>query len=95
MKKKKELILEKIEPKTCTLGIFLDFKNAFDCVQHDPLLRKLPVCGVRGVALTSIKLSLTSRTQYAVINDVDSELQYIKYGSPKDAFLVSFYFCCL
>lgn len=43
----KEQILENIERKTCTTRIFLDFKRAFDCVQHNTLLRKLPLWALK------------------------------------------------
>lgn len=46
----KEQILENIEMKVLTLGIFLDLRKAFDSVQHEVLLRKLSYYGVRGVA---------------------------------------------
>lgn len=83
----KEQILDNIENRMLTLGIFLDFRKAFDCVQHDVLLKKLPLYGIRGVALSLIKSYLTSRTQYTTINGVSSEIQYIKYGVPQGSVL--------
>lgn len=77
----KEEILENIENKLYTLGIFLDFRKAFDCVQHELLLRKLPFYGIRGIALHLIQSYLTSRSQFTVINKVESEMETIKYGS--------------
>lgn len=77
----KEEILENIENKLYTLGIFLDFRKAFDCMQHELLLRKLPFYGVRGIGLHLIQSYLTSRSQFTVINKVESEMETIKYGS--------------
>lgn len=48
-------IVENIENKQLTLGLFLDFKKAFDTVQHDILLKKLEKYGIRGIALKSGK----------------------------------------
>lgn len=83
----KEKILNNIEEKAHTLGIFLDFRKAFDCVQHDVLIRKLPLYGFRGVSLTLIESYLTSREQFTVINAAASHVKTIKYGVPQGSIL--------
>lgn len=80
-------MLQNIEEKKITLGLFLDLKKAFDCVQHDVLFQKLPFYGIRGVALELLKSYLTNRTQFTSINGVISETQYIRYGVPQGSIL--------
>ena len=45
-----ETILKELENKKTPGGIFLDFAKAFDCVNHQILLRKLEQFGIRGNA---------------------------------------------
>jgi hypothetical protein len=60
------------EGKWC-IGIFLDFKKAFDTVQHDILLKKLNKYGVKGTALKWFKSYLSNRAQCVDINGTMSD----------------------
>jgi hypothetical protein len=60
------------EGKWC-IGIFLDFKKAFDTVQHDILLKKLNKYGVKGTALEWFKSYLSNRAQCVDINGTMSD----------------------
>lgn len=83
----KDEILHNIENKALTLGIFLDFRKAFDSVQHDILIKKLQHYGVRGIAGTLLMSYLTSREQYTVINGECSETNTLLYGVPQGSIL--------
>ena len=50
------------------LGIFLDLSKAFDTLDHDILIYKLQLYGIRGVVLDLFKNYLQNRRQYVVIN---------------------------
>lgn len=83
----KEKIVENIENKLMTLGLFLDLKKAFDTVQHHILIKKLEMYGIRGVALNLMKNYLTNRYQYVSINNVSSIKMKIQYGVPQGSIL--------
>lgn len=83
----KDEIIDGIENKLYTLGIFLDLRKAFDTVQHDILLRKLEHAGIRGVALNLIGNYLTNRHQYVQVNEITSTKLEIKHGVPQGSIL--------
>lgn len=55
-------------------GLFLDIKKAFDTVDHDILINKLFMSGVRGIPLKWFKSYLENRSQCVSINGINSEL---------------------
>ena len=63
--------------------IFLDLKKAFDCVNHNILIRKLSIYGVRGQALEWFKSYLNNRKQICKNNQVVSEQHTIRCGVPQ------------
>lgn len=83
----KEKILDNFEHKLLTIGIFLDFKKAFDSVKHHILLRKLPSYGIRGKALELIKSYLSNRQQYTSLGDTKSNVGNIICGVPQGSIL--------
>ena len=50
------------------IGVFLDFSEAFDTVNHSILLEKMFICGMRDVALLRFKDRLTGRVQFVTYN---------------------------
>jgi len=70
-----------------TLSIFLDFKKAFDCVDHVILLSKLQFYGVRGTALKWFESYLKNRSQYTEIGNSKSDDCFITHGVPQGSIL--------
>ena len=68
-------------------SLFIDFKKAFDVVDHSILLRKLCCYGVNGNALQLLKSYLTDRTQRCYVNGVLSTEQYVSCGIPQGSIL--------
>lgn len=83
----KDTIIDNIENRLYTLGLFLDLRKAFDTVQHDILLRKLEYCGIRGVALQLLQSYLENRYQYVKIEEMSSNKLVIRYGVPQGSIM--------
>ena len=80
-------ILKDLEEGMHTAGIFIDFKKAFDTVDHNILFSKLEHYGIRGQALDWLKSYLTNRQQFAYVNGKNSTKQKITYGVPQGSVL--------
>ena len=64
------------------LAFFFYFQKAFDTVDHNILLDKLYMYGVRGTTLDWFSSYLSNRYQYVVYNDCKSECKKIQCGVP-------------
>lgn len=64
-----EQIYQSYEKDKFTLGVFIDLSKAFDTVDHNILLKKLEIYGVKGMYLQWFKSYLQNRTQFIEIND--------------------------
>lgn len=82
----KDKVIEYIENKLYSLGLFLDFRKAFDTIEHYILLNKLNDCRVRGPALQLIGNYLTHRCQH-VVNKRKSGNLNIRSGLPQGSIL--------
>ena len=65
------------------IGIFIDFTQAFDTVDHEIILHKLHRYGISGHANDFFRSYLTNRTQYTYVNGVRSDVRSIKCGVPQ------------
>ena len=61
-------IQEACDKGSFTCGVFLDFKKAFDTVNHNILLHKLNHYGVRGTESNWFKSYLGTRHQHTTVN---------------------------
>ena len=68
------------------LVVLIDLKNAFHTVDHQILLRKLELHGIKGQALTLLKPYLTNRNQKCQIK------RLIKCGVPQGFILGALFF---
>ena len=82
-----DYVYDNIDKGNLVFSIFLDFRKAFDCVDHNILLSKLNIYGVRGIALDWFKSYLTNRKQYVQINDIKSKCCSISCGVPQGSIL--------
>ena len=69
------------------IGVFLDFKKAFDTVDHTILLKKLYKYGIRGKAHDWLQDYLYQREQYVSFDNVISEKRVVKCGVPQGSIL--------
>jgi hypothetical protein len=67
--------------------IFLDLKKAFDCVNHDILIRKLKLYGCSENTLCWFKSYLTNRRQMCKIGRTISQERVIRCGVPQGSTL--------
>lgn len=69
------------------LVVFLDLKKAFDTVNHDILLAKLELYGIKDPTLKLFKSYLSHRTQFCHVNGKFSDSIPISYGVPQGSVL--------
>ena len=78
---------ENIDRGSVVVSLFLDFKKAFDCVDHKILLAKLQRYGVRGVAHDWFMSYLANRQQFTVVGDSRSNTCNVIAGVPQGSIL--------
>ena len=76
-----------LDSKLYTCAIFLDLKKAFDTVNHEILLKKLYLYGIRGCVQDWFASYLSNRTQTTSIESNISSKQPINFGIPQGSIL--------
>ena len=74
------------------LVVQIDLKKAFDAVDHQMLLRKLEIYGIKHQALALLKSYLSYRNQKCDINRYLSSKKMIKCGIPQGSILGPYFF---
>ena len=69
--------------KSYAVCLFIDFKKAFDTVNHTILLKKMERYGIRGQILQLFKSYLSNRIQRVVVNNAISDPLPISSGVPQ------------
>ena len=82
-----EKITSSLDDGDLVIGVFLDFKKAFDTVGHRILLRKLYAYGIRGNILKWFESYLTDRSQYVAYYGEESKVVPIICGVPQGSIL--------
>ena len=67
--------------------IFIDFRKAFDSVDHDILFYKMQACGIYGNLLRWLVSYLDNRKQFVELNGVKSQLNLVSHGVPQGSLL--------
>ena len=80
-------ILLDIDKDRLTGLIFIDYKKAFELIDHDILLLKLQAYGVESRELMLLEQYLQGRKQSVTINGVQSDPQPITHGVPQRSVL--------
>ncbi len=63
--------------------VFLDLKKAFDCVDHNILIRKMNYYGIRSRELAWFQSYLNNRTQICKMDQTTSNERTLKCGIPQ------------
>ena len=80
-------IYNELDESRIMFAMFLDFRKAFDCIDHSILLEKLHFYGVRGVPYRWLKCYLKNREQYTSVNSSNSKHVNITFGVPQGSIL--------
>ena len=87
-----DFVTNELEKGSFVIGVYLDIKKAFDCVNYQILYKKLSKYGIRGQSLALIKDYLTNRKQKVKLMDeygtaIFSELRNVTCGVPQGSVL--------
>lgn len=89
-----DVIFQSINEGDTVLGVLIDYRKAFDTVDHNILLKKLNKYGIRGIANDWIRSYLCNRKQFTSVNSYNSNSLTITCGVPQGSILGPFLFLC-
>ena len=76
-------IYSEMDKGNCSVAVFIDFRKAFDVVDHNILVKKLSYMGIRGNNLNLLTNYLRNRSQCTLANSVTSQPCSMTYGVPQ------------
>ena len=76
-----------MDKKLTTIVTFIDFRKAFDCVQHETLLGKLSAINLDSKVISWFRSYLSDRRQRVLANDVHSSYLDVTQGVPQGSVL--------
>ena len=76
-----------MDARLSTVAVFIDFRKAFDCVQHPVLIQKLNKLGFNMTVINWICSYLSNRQQRVYANETYSSFQGITQGVPQGSVL--------
>ena len=76
-----------IDDKKSRLARFVDFKKAFNTIDHSILLTKLDLYGFRGITNNFLQSFLNNRKQYLSLCGNNTQLKNITFGVPQGSVL--------
>ena len=79
-----------LDRKMFNVGVQIDLKKAFDTVDHQILLKKLVIYGIKHQALALLESYLSNRNQKCQIHGYLSSKKIIKCGIPQGSILLFF-----
>ena len=82
-----DYVLKQFDSRKYVIGIFLDFKKAFDTIDHEILLKKMENYGIRGTALKWISSYLSNRQCFTRINNQTSQKCILTHSIPQGSIL--------
>lgn len=85
-------VTQSIERGNYTAATFIDVSKAFDCVDHELLLKKIARLGVRGPMYNFIEDYLFGRRQRVQAGSTHSSFKYMRCGVPQGSPLSSVLF---
>ena len=76
-------ILDAFNENKYALGIFIDLSKVFDTVDHNILLKKLDMYGIKGKNLKWFHSYLTNIKQFIKCRDQNTDLEFLRCGVPQ------------
>ena len=82
-----QYLYDAIDQGHVVLSLFLDFREAFDSVEHNILLSNLQYYGLRGDAMEWFRSYLSNRSQYTIVGGETSEVLNTTHGISQESVL--------